>query len=122
MCKAPCCQCLPVDGWFTECDYFLFRMLYPAPVDLRAVGHDGKSCFFLGERGCRLPSDMRPFPCVKVNCKNVIEELKRYGRLDAFTALNNELEQLQEKVYPLLADIVSYTVFQAQNYEPPVST
>jgi len=120
-CQAPCCKCLPVEGWFTECDYFLYRMMYAPPFDLRADLHDGKSCLFLGPEGCRLPPDMRPFPCVKVNCRRVTEELERQGINHEFLRLSGELEVLQDRVYPLLADIVSPSVFHAQTYEPPVS-
>lgn len=114
-CKAPCCQCMPVDGWFTESDYFLYRALHEAPFDLRTPHTDGRSCAFLGIAGCVLPEDMRPFPCVKVNCKQVAEALKARGELAAFTRLYDELERLQEEVWPLLADILSTNVIQAQS-------
>lgn len=120
-CQAPCCKCLPVEGWFTECDYFLYRMIYDPPFDLRSDHHDGKSCLFLGPEGCRLPPDMRPFPCVKVNCRRVTEVIERQGISRDFLRLNSELEILQDRVYPLLADIASPSVFYAQSYEPPVS-
>lgn len=114
-CQAPCCQCMPVEGWFTESDYFIYRMLYDAPFSLRAERHDGKSCLFLGPSGCTLPEDMRPFPCVKVNCTRVSLELESRGRIEAFHLLNARLEVLQDEVYPLLADIISFNVLHAQS-------
>ena len=120
-CAAPCCQCMPVEGWFTECDYMLYRMLYDAPFALRIARHDGRSCLFLGAHGCVLPEDMRPFPCVKVNCRKVSETLAARGLLDEFTRLNSELEHLQEAVFPLLADIISDNVLQAQSYDTSFS-
>lgn len=113
-CAAPCCQCMPVEGWFTESDYILYRMLHDAPFALRAARHDGRSCLFLGAGGCVLPEDMRPFPCVKVNCRKVSDVLAKRGLLDEFNRLNSELELLQDAVYPLLADIISDHVLQAQ--------
>jgi len=114
-CNAPCCKCMPVEGWFTESDYFLYRMLYDAPFPLRAERHDGKSCLFLGASGCVLPADMRPFPCVKVNCRRVAVELEARGRMETFQRLNARLEALQDEVYPLLADIISANVLHAQS-------
>jgi len=113
-CAAPCCQCMPVEGWFTESDYILYRMLYDPPFALRVVHHDGRSCLFLGATGCVLPDDLRPFPCVKVNCRRVSEELAARGLLDEFNRLNKELEHMQEAVFPLLADIISDNILQAQ--------
>ncbi len=101
-CKAPCCQCMPVEGWFTENDYFIYRAFYDAPFDLK-VDHDiPNGCAFLGKTGCVLPLDIRPFPCVKVNCKSVREELEKRGRLDTFKELYHALEKLQEEIWPLL--------------------
>jgi len=115
VCKAPCCQCMPVEGWFTESDYFLYRMRYAAPFSLLVAHADGRSCRFLGAAGCVLPDDMRPFPCVKVNCRAVSVELEARGRMKTFQVLNNKLEELQDTVYPLLGDIISVTVLQAQS-------
>ena len=113
-CSASCCKCMPVDGWFTESDYFLYRMLHKAPFDLRRRHGDGRSCTFLGDTGCVLPGAMRSFPCVKVNCKMVAEALEANGRLAEFTGLYDEMSRLQEKVWPLLADCLSTTILQAQ--------
>jgi hypothetical protein len=113
-CIASCCKCMPVDGWFTESDYFLFRMLHEAPFDLRRNHADGRSCTFLGGTGCVLPGAMRSFPCVKVNCKMVAEALEANGRLAEFTELYDEMGRLQEEVWPLLVDFLSPTIMQAQ--------
>lgn len=113
-CKASCCQCMPVEGWFTESDYFLYRRLHDVPFDLRVPHDDFKSCAFLGPAGCVLPQDLRPFPCVKVNCRIVAEALEARGELEAFTGLYNELESLQDKIWPLLTDIHSFNALQAQ--------
>lgn len=113
-CIASCCKCMPVDGWFTESDYFLYRMLHEAPLHLRRHHADGRSCTFLGDTGCVLPGAMRSFPCVKVNCKMVAEALETNGRLAEFTELYVEMSRLQEEVWPLLADCLSPTIMQAQ--------
>ena len=114
VCIASCCKCMPVDGWFTESDYFLFRMLHEAPFDLRRSHADGRSCTFLGDTGCVLPGAMRSFPCVKVNCKVVALALEASGKLAEFTELYDEMSRLQEQVWPLLADFLSPTIMQAQ--------
>jgi len=75
---------------------------------------DGRSCTFLGERGCLLPGDMRSFPCVKVNCKMVAESLEANGRLAEFTELYDAMSRLQEELWPLLSDCLSPTIMQAQ--------
>jgi hypothetical protein len=113
-CLASCCKCMPVDGWFTESDYFLYRMLHDAPFDLRRQHDDGRSCTFLGDAGCVLPGAMRSFPCVKVNCKMVADALEAKGRLAEFAKLYDEMSRLQEEVWPLLADCLSPTIMQAQ--------
>jgi hypothetical protein len=113
-CIASCCTSMPVDGWFTESDYFLYRMLHEAPFDLRIPHGDGRSCTFLGDTGCVLPGAMRSFPCVKVNCKMVTQALAANGRLEEFTGLYDEMSRLQEQLWPLLADSLSPTIMQAQ--------
>ena len=113
-CTTSCCKCMPVDGWFTESDYFLFRMLHEAPLDLRRSHADGRSCTFLGDAGCVLPGAMRSFPCVKVNCKVVAQALQANGRLAEFTMMYDEMGKLQEEVWPLLAGFLSPTIIQAQ--------
>ena len=112
-CAASCCMCMPVDGWFTESDYFLYRMLREPPLDLR-LEQSGRSCTFLGPRGCRLPGDMRSFPCVKVNCRPVADALAGAGLLEEFNRLSDELGSIQEALWPLLSEHLSPTVMQAQ--------
>jgi len=103
-CEASCCMCMPVEGWFTESDYFAYRMFHEAPFDLR-VQHDLETgCAFLGRHGCVLPKDIRPFPCVKVNCAQVTRALEENGTLEEFKKLYDELTGLQERVWPLLKD------------------
>ena len=114
-CSASCCQCMPVDGWFTESDYFIFRMLYDAPFDLRAEHNIERGCSFLGPDGCVLHSDIRPFPCVKVNCEKLNDALKAQGDTEAFNRLYNELGRLQEEIWPLLDGFLSCNVVQAQS-------
>lgn len=101
-CKAPCCQCMPVEGWFTENDYFVYRAVHDAPFALRQNHGIPNGCAFLSEKGCVLPSDIRPFPCVKVNCKAVRDALREKGRLVRFKELYDALERLQEEIWPLL--------------------
>jgi len=101
-CSAPCCQCMPVDGWFTEADYFIFRAHHDAPFDLRIDHGLPNGCSFLGDAGCVLPPDSRPFPCVKVNCKNVAERLEHNGTLSDFTQLYDALDSLQEQLWYII--------------------
>jgi hypothetical protein len=101
-CTAPCCQCMPVEGWFTEADYFIFRANNDAPFDLRVDHGIPNGCAFLGEKGCVLPADSRPFPCVKVNCKTVTEQLKNSNAHEQFTQLYEAMDTLQEKLWYLI--------------------
>ncbi len=114
-CKASCCQCMPVEGWFTESDYFIYRMLHDPPFNLRVKHGLPRGCAFLGAHGCVLPRTIRPFPCVKVNCQSVTDALERKGRTGAFSDRYEALSALQERVWPLLADCLSTTVLQAQS-------
>jgi len=114
-CASPCCRCMPVEGWFTEGDYFLYRTRHEAPFELRQAHVDGRSCAFLGPAGCVLPADLRPFPCVKVNCARVSEELAKRGCSEAFGRLYNELESVQDELWRLLSDIYSENAVQAQS-------
>lgn len=103
-CSSPCCSTIPVEGWFTESDYFIYRMYYEAPFHLK-IPHDNETaCAFLGQRGCVLPGDMRPFPCVKVNCKWVSKELDVKGTINEFNQLNNNLGKIQKKLWEILKD------------------
>jgi hypothetical protein len=101
-CTAPCCQCMPVEGWFTEADYFVYRAHHDAPFDLRVNHGIPNGCAFLGDKGCVLAADSRPFPCVKVNCKNVTALLKKNDAHTQFTRLYEAMDALQEKLWPLI--------------------
>ena len=101
-CSTSCCSTLPVEGWFTESDYFIYRTCYEAPFHLK-LSHDNETaCVFLGTGGCVLPADMRPFPCVKVNCKWVSKELNVKGSINEFNQLNNDLGEIQKKLWGIL--------------------
>jgi len=102
-CKAPCCQCMPVEGWFTEADYFIYRANNEAPFSLRIDHGIPNGCAFLGDTGCVLPAGSRPFPCVKVNCKTVTELLKRNEAQAKFTQLYEAMDALQEKLWRLIS-------------------
>ena len=101
-CKGPCCQCMPVEGWFTEADYFLYRTQHDAPFDLRVDHGIPNGCAFLGDTGCVLSADSRPFPCVKVNCKSVSTQLKQNDTLKKFTQLYDAMDELQEKLWHII--------------------
>lgn len=101
-CKAPCCQCMPVEGFFTENDYFIYRSFYDAPFDLKVDHGIETGCAFLGEKGCVLPVDIRPFPCVKVNCKALRDELDKKDRLVKFKGLYDDLEKIQKEIWALI--------------------
>jgi len=101
-CKASCCQCMPVEGWFTEGDFFLFRMFYDVPFDLKVPHGIETGCAFLGPKGCVLPADIRPFPCVKVNCKAINKELDANGSIEKYKRLCDELGRLQQRLWLLI--------------------
>jgi hypothetical protein len=101
-CKASCCKMMPVDGWFTENDYFVYRVLHDAPFDIRAASKPDMGCRFLGPKGCLLPPDIRPFPCVKVNCAALVEELELCGDKEKVNRLIDEMDELQKQIWPLL--------------------
>jgi len=101
-CKAPCCQCMPVEGWFTEADYYLYRTQHDAPFKLRVNHGIPNGCAFLGETGCVLPAGCRPFPCVKVNCKSVTTRLEQNDTLKKFTQLYDAMDALQKKLWHII--------------------
>jgi hypothetical protein len=113
-CSSSCCRCMPVEGWFTEGDYFTYRMLYDPPFALRISSADPRGCAFLGPGGCVLPEDMRPFPCVKVNCTVVARELEAGGLAGDFMRQYEALGRLQEEIWPLLAECLSEHAIRAQ--------
>ncbi len=116
-CKAPCCRCLPVEGWFTENDYFIYRMKYEAPYGLRVDHGIERGCAFLGPRGCVLAPDIRPFPCVKVNCDAVRRELDSCGTRARFNRLYEEMEAEQEKIWPFVKPYIDS--LQTSTLQPP---
>jgi hypothetical protein len=101
-CAAPCCQCMPVEGWFTEADYFIYRVEHEAPFGLRIDHGLPNGCAFLGPAGCVLPPDSRPFPCVKVNCKSVTAYLENNNVHTAFTKLYDAMDVLQEQLWHVI--------------------
>jgi hypothetical protein len=101
-CKASCCEMMPVDGWFTENDYFVYRVLHDAPFDMRASSKQDMGCRFLGPEGCVLPLDSRPFPCVRVNCAALVGVLESNGDRAKVDALIEEMDRLQKQIWPLL--------------------
>jgi len=113
-CISSCCRCMPVEGWFTEGDYFAYRMLHDAPFALRLGSAATGGCAFLGPAGCALPEDLRPFPCVKVNCAAIAAELEARGLEGEFMRLHADLSALQEEIWPLLAEYLSEHALQAQ--------
>ncbi len=101
-CESSCCKIMPVEGWFTENDYFVFRIFYNAPLGLRVSENKGTECAFLGQKGCTLPNGIRPFPCVQVNCKAINRALLSDGYLETFNNLKSKLDMLQKQLWPLL--------------------
>ncbi|MCP4714991.1 MAG: hypothetical protein GY868_07730 [Deltaproteobacteria bacterium] len=104
-CNSSCCMCMPVEGWFTDGDYYLYRMLFDAPFELRVNHAWERGCAFLSERGCVLDPQLRPFPCVKVNCKAVTSALEKSNALDAFNRFYEEISALQEEIWPYLKNL-----------------
>jgi hypothetical protein len=49
-----------------------------------------------------LPNDIRPFPCVKVNCKALRDELDKKDRLVKFKGLYDDLEKIQREIWALI--------------------
>jgi hypothetical protein len=101
-CTASCCECMPVEGWFTEGDYFIYRADNDAPLNLRVDHEIPNGCAFLGDKGCVLPADSRPFPCVKVNCKSVSTRLEQNDTLKKFKQLYDAMDALQEKLWHII--------------------
>jgi hypothetical protein len=97
-CEHKCCEGFPLEGWFTLEDYSLYRVKYGMPVlPPNRIGGP-TSCFFLTPEGCSLPEDLRPFTCVKINCKNVNAALKAHGKDQHFSHLQNALDRLHQEV------------------------
>lgn len=97
-CEHKCCEGFPLEGWFTLEDYSLYRVKYGMPVlPFNRIGGP-TSCYFLTPEGCSLPEDLRPFTCVKINCKKVNEALKVLGKNQHFCHLQNALDRLHREV------------------------
>jgi hypothetical protein len=97
-CEHKCCEGFPLEGWFTLEDYSLYRVKYGIPVlPFNRIGGP-TACFFLTPDGCSLPDDLRPFTCVKINCKKVTAALKSLGKDRHFSHLKNALDRLHRQV------------------------
>ncbi len=97
-CEHKCCEGFPLEGWFTLEDYSLYRVKYGMPVlPLNQIGGP-TSCFFLTPKGCSLQEDLRPFTCVKINCKTVNEALQVLGKNHHFGHLQNALDRIHREV------------------------
>jgi hypothetical protein len=59
-------------------------------------------CSFLGDKGCSLPEDMRPFACVKVNCSQLNLVLDERGELPEFKKLCGMLDEIQTSIWQLI--------------------
>lgn len=101
-CETPCCRLMPVEGWFTKNDYYLFRIFYENPAAFIDESRSKEGCLFLGAQGCVLPGDLRSFPCVKVNCRAVKDCLKKKGWDRDFNHLYDELCRLQEHTWKII--------------------
>jgi len=101
-CATPCCQSLPVQGWFSESDYYVYRMLHEPPEPLLVSGGPALGCRFLGRGGCVLPGDARPFACVKVNCRALSEALEQEAMEDRFSRLSARLDALQRRIWTFI--------------------
>lgn len=98
ICEHKCCEGFPLEGWFTLEDYSLYRVKYGIPVlPLNRTG-GATSCYFLTPEGCSLPEDLRPFTCVKINCKQVNDALQTLGKDQHFIHLQKALDQLHREV------------------------
>ncbi|MCX5885609.1 MAG: hypothetical protein NT096_06850 [Proteobacteria bacterium] len=101
-CSTSCCIGIPCDGWFTSLDYFAYRMLYDFPEALKASPGEWRNCSFLSQAGCSLPEDMRPLPCVKVNCSHLNQVLEERGELSEFKKLCEALDDIQTRLWELV--------------------
>ncbi|HUT83202.1 MAG TPA: hypothetical protein VMX95_01030 [Thermodesulfobacteriota bacterium] len=101
-CSTSCCIGIPCDGWFTSLDYFAYRMLYDFPEALKVSSGEWRNCSFLTQAGCSLPEDMRPLPCVKVNCAHLNQVLEERGELSEFKKLCEALDDIQTRLWELV--------------------
>lgn len=98
ICENKCCEGFPLEGWFSLEDYTLYRIKYGKPV--LPVNRTGRAtaCYFLTPQGCSLPEDMRPFTCVKINCKQISEVLRTLGKDQQFKQLQDDLDRIHREV------------------------
>ena len=97
-CEHKCCEGFPLEGWFSLEDYVLFRVKYGKPIPpLNRIKRDA-ACYFLTPEGCSLPEDMRPFTCVKINCKTLTESIKSIGEDKRFNKLKSALDKIHHEV------------------------
>jgi hypothetical protein len=97
-CEQKCCEGFPLEGWFTLEDYALYRVKYGIPTLPPNRTGRATSCYFLTPEGCSLPEDLRPFTCVKINCKKVSEALQALGKDQVFKQLQSSLDTLHREV------------------------
>ena len=97
-CENKCCEGFPVEGWFSPEDYTLFREKYDKPTLPPNRVKLQSACYFLTPEGCSLPEDMRPFTCVKINCKTLTESIKSIGEDKRFNKLKSALDKIHHEV------------------------
>ena len=88
-CECKCCEGFPVEGWFSLEDYTLFRVKYGIPTLPANRIRQDTVCSFLTSGGCSLTENLRPFPCVKVNCEILKQSLLVLGKLERFNQLKD---------------------------------
>lgn len=97
-CQSKCCEGFPLEGWFSLEDYLLFRTKYPKPpLPPDGINHP-RACSFATPGGCSLPTDLRPFTCVKINCATIAQAIKDLGEEAHFTTLVTALDTLYREV------------------------
>jgi len=97
-CDNKCCEGFPLEGWFSLEDYVLFRVKYGKPIPPPNRIKRDTACYFLTPEGCSLPEDMRPFTCVKINCKTLTESIKSIGEDKRFNKLKSALDKIHHEV------------------------
>ena len=74
-CEAPCC--LRVHYLYNEKDIIFLRLSGRERRWRRAI-FKKKGCWFLGEQGCILDPECRPFICHRYICSDLETEMKRH--------------------------------------------
>ncbi len=101
-CERTCCEGFPVEGWFSLEDYALFRVKFGIPtLPTKRIRRD-TACSFLTPEGCSLKENLRPFPCVKVNCESLKESLIVMGKVQRFNQLKDIIDTIQWEVHQLI--------------------